>query len=184
MGEIASKEQLRMSFVRWALVIVPLVEFLGFLSGRVSNSGFGNPWFDALVKPAIMPPGWVFGLTWSILYALIGFALAMILHARGAKGRGVAIGLFAVQFVLNLTWSPLFFAAHQVLFALVLIVLILVTAIATTVAFGRIRTAAAWLMVPYLTWLSFATILNYQIHQLNPNAEALAPATPRAHIAL
>ncbi|WP_447407164.1 TspO/MBR family protein, partial [Clostridium perfringens] len=82
-----------------------------------------------------------------------------ILHARGAKGRGPAIGLFGVQFALNLIWTPLFFGMHRVEAALLVIVAMLVVAIATTVAFSRIRVAAAWLMVPYLVWISFAGVL-------------------------
>lgn len=182
MSEIASAGQIRMSFVRLVLVTVPATEFLGFLMGRISNSGFGNPWYDALVKPATQPPGWVFGVAWTILYALLGVALAMVLHARGNRHRGVAVALFAVSFVANLAWSPLFFAAHQVFAAFFLILFMLALAIATTFAFGRVRTAAAWLMLPYLLWLSFASILNWQTHVLNPDAETLAPARPVTQI--
>lgn len=175
MTGIASRSQLRMSFLRYALVTVPLILLLGILSGRASNSGYGNPWFDALVKPEAMPPGWLFSVAWTILYILLGLALAMILHARGARGRPLALGLFAAQFLLNLAWSPIFFAAHQVGTALIVIVVMLALAIATTVAFGRIRRTAAWLMVPYLAWLCFAGVLNYQIDVLNPDAETLVP---------
>jgi benzodiazapine receptor len=86
-----------MSFLRYALVTVPLVLLLGTVSGRLAGSGYGNPWFDALVKPALMPPGWVFGVAWTLLYICLGLALAMILHARGARGRRLAIGLFLAQ---------------------------------------------------------------------------------------
>ncbi len=173
MNQIASPAQLRMSFVRWALFVVPAIMFLGFLSGAVSGSGEENTWFAELVKPDAQPPGWVFGAAWSVLYLLIAIAFAMVLHARGARSRGVAIGLFLAQFVLNLAWSPIFFGQHKVTMAFYLILLILVLAIATTVVFARIRRAAAWLMVPYLAWLSFASILNFQIDQLNPDAENL-----------
>jgi translocator protein len=182
MSELASSGQIRMSFVRWALVSVPATIFLGFLSGRVSNSGFGNPWYDALVKPAIQPPGWAFGVAWSVLYAMLGLALAMVLNARGNRYRGYAIALFAVSFVANLAWSPLFFAAHQVFAAFFLILFMLAFAISTTIAFDRVRKAAAWLMLPYLLWLSFAAILNWQTHTLNPDAETLAPAGPVTQI--
>lgn len=183
-GEIASRGQLRMSFVRWALVTVPLLVFLGFLSGQLSNSGYGNRWFAALAKPDIVPPGWVFGVVWTTLYILMGVALAMILNARGAKGRGLALGLFGTQLILNLAWSPLFFAAHQVSLAFWMILLILALAIATTFAVAPIRRVAAWLLVPYMVWLSFASILNFQIDRLNPDAETLVPDAPRTHIAL
>ena len=182
MTEIASPAQLRMSFLRWALVTVPGIIFLGFLSGRVSNSGFGNPWFDALIKPALQPPGWVFGAAWTVLYTLLGLALAMILNARGNRYRKQAVTLFAVAIAVNLAWSSLFFAAHQVFAALILIAFMLVISIWTTFAFGRVRRAAAWLMLPYLLWLSFAMLLNWQTHVLNPDAETLAPKPPVTQI--
>jgi translocator protein len=106
----------------------------------------------------------------------------MILNARGNRYRGYAVALFAVAFVLNLAWSPLFFAAHQVVAAFVLLLFMLIFAILTTIAFGQVRTAAAWLMVPYLMWLCFAGILNWQVHELNPDAERLAPAGPSTQI--
>src|SRR5215210_222228 len=106
MSEIASRGQLRMSFLRYALVTVPAILLLGTVSARISGSGYGNAWFDALAKPAFMPPGWVFGAAWTILYILLGLALAMILHARGAHGRGAAIAVFAAQLLLNFAWSP------------------------------------------------------------------------------
>lgn len=175
MGEIASNGQLRVAWFKKALITVPIVMALGIASGRLSNSGYGNPWFDMLVKPDAMPPGWAFGVAWTILYALQGFALAIILNARGNRLRGTAVILFAVQLALNLCWSPLFFALHQVTAALWLIVAMFVAALATTFLFGRIRPVAAWLMTPYLAWLCFAGALNNDYRRLNPNAEQLVP---------
>lgn len=162
-----------MSLLRWALFAVPTVVLLGFLSASVSGSAGKNAWFQELVKPAAQPPDWAFPIAWTILYVMIGFALAIILNARGAPQRMLGVGLFGVQLALNLLWSPLFFGKHEVTNAFYLILLIFVAALATTFIFGRIRKAAAWLMVPYLAWLSFASILNYQIDRLNPDAERL-----------
>ena len=97
MMEIASRGQLRMAYARYALVTVPAILLLGTLSGKVSNSGYGNPWFDALAKPSFMPPGWAFPVAWSLLYILLGLSLAIILNARGAKGRGLAVGLSLIH---------------------------------------------------------------------------------------
>jgi tryptophan-rich sensory protein len=184
MSQLASPGQLRMSFLRVALVTVPLILFLGILSGALAGSGFSNAWFAALAKPAAMPPGWVFPVAWTILYILIGFALAMIVWAKGASGRGIAIGLFVVQFALNLAWSPTFFAAHKMGAAFAIILLMIVATIATTLAFARIRSRAALLMLPYLAWLCFAAWLNHSIEVLNPGAETLAPTGASTQVQL
>ena len=114
MSGIASKGQLRMSFLRWAIVTVPLILLLGFASGRAVPAGSENNWYVALQKPELTPPGWVFPVAWTSLYILLGLAVALILHARGARGRGLALAVFAVQFALNLAWTPLFFGAHRI----------------------------------------------------------------------
>lgn len=176
MGGIASKNQLRMSFLRWAIVTVPLIVLLGFLSAASVRVGSASPWYVALAKPALTPPPWVFPVAWTLLYILLGLALAMILHARGARGRGAAIAVFAAQFAFNLAWTPLFFGAHRIGAALLVIVVMLVLSIVTTIMFGRIRTIAAWLMVPYMVWISFAGVLTFGIGRLNPDAETLVPA--------
>lgn len=182
MTELATPGQLRLSFWRWALVTVPAIVLLGSLSGLVSNSGYDNRWFAALDLPAITPPGWVFGVVWTLLYICLGLSLAMVLHARGAKGRGFALLLFFVQLAANLVWSPLFFGAHQVTTAFYLIIFILMVTVATAFAFSPIRKSAAWLLVPYMAWLSFAAVLTFQIDQRNPDAETLVPAAASTQI--
>ncbi len=182
MNQIASASQLRMSFLRWALFVVPTIMLLGTISGLISGSGEHNRWFAELVKPALQPPGWVFGLVWPLLYFMIALGFAMILHARGARGRGIAIGLFLLQLLLNLLWSPIFFGQHKVSTGLIIIILLVPLAIATAVSFGRIRKAAAWLMVPYIAWLCFATFLNFEINRLNPDAESLYVPAVSSHI--
>lgn len=182
MNEIASRGQLRLAYLRLALFTVPIIVFLGFLSGRVANSGYGNRWFDALEKPALMPPGWAFGAAWTVLYILMGLALAMVLHARGARLRGPAIALFVVQLILNLCWSPLFFRAHQVDAALGLLLVLLAIVIVTTWLFWRIRRMAGVMLLPYIAWLCFAGYLNAQIAALNPDAQTLAAPGVRTQI--
>ena len=182
MGSIASRGQLRMSFVRWGAVTIPLVLLLGFLSGRTVPSGDESGWYMALTKPGFTPPGWAFPVAWSILYVAIGAALALVLSARGARLRGLGVALFAVQLALNLAWTPLFFGAHRVDAALLLIVVMFGTALMTTLVFARIRPLAAWLMVPYLAWLLFAGALNWQIGVLNPDAEHLVPEAQASQV--
>ncbi|HEU0134418.1 MAG TPA: TspO/MBR family protein [Allosphingosinicella sp.] len=184
MTAIASKSQLRMSFLRYALFTVPLVLLLGTVSGRIANSGYGNAWFDALRKPEIMPPGWMFGAAWTILYILLGLSLALILHAKGARGRGPALSLFVLQLLLNYAWSPLFFAYHQVDAAFWTILAMIAISAVTAVLFWRIRRSAGLLMLPYLAWLCFAATLTWQIGTLNPGASELAPGGITTDIAL
>jgi translocator protein len=182
MSEIASPGQLRWSLARWALVTVPTIVVLGSLMGALSNSGNDNGWYALLIRPSIQPPGWLFGVAWPILYAMMAFAFAMILNARGARGRGPAITAFLVQLAANFAWSPLMFGAHQVTAAFWLLIFILVAAVVTTVLFRRIRPVAALLMLPYLAWLSFASVLAYETDRLNPDAETLAPPAASTNI--
>jgi len=184
MNEIASKWQLRSEFLRRAVVCVPLILLLGFTSGQLVVAGDDNGWYRMLDLPALRPPNWAFPVVWTILYVLMGVSLAIVLSARGARGRGFAIALFGVQLVMNLIWSPLFFGAHQVSLALILIVALFFAALATTIAFGRIRPLAAWLLVPYLAWLVIASALNWQIDRANPDAETLVPPAHSTQIAL
>ncbi|HEU4969192.1 TspO/MBR family protein [Sphingomonas sp.] len=182
MGEIASRSQIGFSLFRRAVITIPLVLLLGIASGRLAGSGYDNNWFAVLRKPEAMPPGAVFGLAWTLLYILQGLALAIVLNARGNRLRALAITLFVVQLALNLAWSPLFFAMHQVMAAFWLIAGIFVAALATTVVFGQIRSLAGWLMVPYLAWLCFAAALNHDIARMNPDAERLVPGASSTQI--
>jgi translocator protein len=172
MSELASPGQLRAALLRWTLFLAPLLLMLGFLSGAVAGSGGGNPWFMGLEKPAIYPPPATFGIVWSILYLLMGVALAMIVTARGAAGRGAAIAVFAVQFVLNLAWSPVFFGMHQLTSGLILLAVIDLAVLLTIWLFYKVRPMAAYLLLPYLAWALFATALNYQFVAANPDAES------------
>ena len=173
MNQFTPSSPARMSLLRLALFVIPTIMFLGFLSGTMSGSTAENAWYQTLLKPQIQPPGWVFGVVWPTLYLMMGLALAMVLNARGSLYQRPAVALFAAQFLINLTWSPIFFGAHQVTAAFFIILVMLGIAIATTFAFARVRKTAAWLMLPYLVWISFAAILNFQIDQLNPDAESL-----------
>jgi benzodiazapine receptor len=153
-----------------AVVCVVAIELLGGLSGWLSNSGYGNVWFDGLDKPNFMPPGWAFGVVWPILYALLGIAVAMILAEPPSPRRKTALTLFFIQLALNFAWSPIFFAGHDIRLANVVIFAMAALAAAAAGQFVRIRTIAGVLMVPYLAWLIFAATLNATIGNLNPGA--------------
>lgn len=177
MNEVADPlpRRARNAYVRWSLLTVPTVLLAGIASGKLSDSGYGNRWFDLLAKPAIMPPSWVFPFAWTILYIVTALALAFILNAPKGKARSVAITLFLVQLGLNLAWSPVFFGMHRIMLAFGILLAIIFWAGATTLIFWRIRRAAGLLMLPYLAWLLFAAVLNWQVHELNPHGLTLVP---------
>ncbi|WP_442679098.1 TspO/MBR family protein [Sphingomonas sp. ASY06-1R] len=148
------------------MITIPIIVLLGMASGWLSNSGYGNPWFERLAKPSFMPPGWAFPVAWTILYILMGVALGLVLETQHPL-RNVAIALFAVQLLLNLAWSPVFFGMHQARAGLAIIVMLFVATAATAVAFWRIQPMAGALLLPYLGWLLFASFLNGAIVRLN-----------------
>ena len=160
----------RQSWGRIALVTVPAIVLLGSASGWLSNSGYGNNWFDELAKPSFMPPGWMFGLVWPILYALLGVTLAMVLAEPPSTRRRNALGLFLGQLAFNFAWSPIFFAAHDIRLANIVIYGMIGLAAAAAGQIFRLRTAAGLLLIPYLAWLVFAATLNSAIDRLNPGA--------------
>ena len=172
MNFLASKAQLRASFIRWALFMVPLTVLLGFTAG--SLGGPDTVWFQSLTKPAIFPPPMWFGIVWGVLYVLIGVSLALVASAWGAYGRGFALVLFAVHFVGNLAWTPVFFGMQEMTWALYVLFYVVVSLLAVIAVFWRVRRSAALLLLPYLAWVCFATVLNYQFIAENPDGGAKA----------
>lgn len=137
-----------------------------------------SAWFSGLDLPAYYPPSWAFGVVWPILYALIGVAAALVYlggregsgadgSARIARDARIALGLFGVQLVVNVAWSPVFWGLERPDLGLVVLGLLLPLVVATIAAFDRVDRRAALLLVPYLAWVCFATALNYGIWTLN-----------------
>ena len=183
MTDLASRPQLRAALIRWVLVLVPGCLLLGMLSAVVSGSGPGNGWYAALDKPAINPPAVVFPVAWSLLYALMGVAMAVVIAARGARGRDRAVIAFVLQLLFNLAWSPLFFGAHRIGLALVVLLVLDALVVLCVVSFARVRPVAGALLVPYLAWVLFATVLNWQFLTLNPWADgAIGPPGAAVHL--
>ncbi len=144
-----------------------LLSFGATLPGAVAPPG---AWYAALAKPDWTPPGWAFPVVWTTLYVLMGTAAWIVWRTsqKAAKGQGRrALILFVGQLLLNAAWTPVFFAARQILPALVLIAVLWGAILATTIAFRRVSGIAALLLVPYLVWVSIATVLNFEIWRLN-----------------
>ncbi|HLW30590.1 MAG TPA: TspO/MBR family protein [Brumimicrobium sp.] len=158
----------------WKIVISALVFLgLGTLSGLCSMNGYES-WYNDLNKPFFNPPAWIFGPTWTILYILMGGSFAIIWHivaigrypiiVKFAK-RGVVI--FLIHFLFNLAWTPIFFGLQMPGLALVIIFILLAFIIILIRHFFRLDRLSAFLLIPYLLWVSFATALNLAIVVLN-----------------
>jgi tryptophan-rich sensory protein len=154
------------TIVRFALsVTVPLA--VGVLSGVATARGVQD-WYPTLVKPSFNPPAWVFGPVWTVLYIMMGLA-AFLVWQKGLATDLVrtALALFILQLVLNGLWSILFFGLRAPGWAFVEIVFLLGAILLTLVSFWRVTVPAGILLVPYLAWVSFATVLNGSIWLLN-----------------
>ena len=152
----------------WKLIFAILIcEGTGVISGLIANTGM-NPWFGTLNKPSWNPPAYLFAPVWTMLYLLMGISLWLIWKSNTpAPQKSNAIILFALQLFLNFWWSIIFFKFHSPALALADIILMLILILFTIISFSKISKPAAWLLVPYIAWVSFATILNYTIWMLN-----------------
>jgi len=139
-------------------VSIPLV--LGMIDGILNSPG---PWYATLKKPWWNPPGFLFGLAWSVLYPIMGLASWLVWADGGFEKQGYPLTLYALQLLLNLAWPTLFFGSHAILLALIDILLLLVLIAMTVSAFQPVNHVAANLMKPYLTWVVFAAALNLSI---------------------
>lgn len=125
-------------------------------------------WYASLQKPSWNPPGWLFGPVWTLLYVLMAVAAWQVWRRGGFKANRVPLACFLVQLALNAAWTPLFFGLHQPGWAFVDITLLWLAIVFTLVAFWRAHRVSAWLLAPYLAWVSFASILNFTLWRMNP----------------
>ena len=125
--------------------------------------------YAELVRPDWAPPASVFGPVWTLLYAMMAIAASLIWQRRAIQLARIALAFFAFQLILNALWSWLFFGWNQGALSLLDIVVLWALIVATLVLFWRIRPLAGMLLVPYLAWVTFASVLNYEIWRLNPS---------------
>lgn len=158
------------------LVICIIAAQLAGLLGSFFNFTSLDTWFIALEKPLLNPPSWVFGPVWTFLFLLMGISLFLFIREgkkliAGAK-RDYQLGLFAfgIQWLLNVAWSFFFFYLRAPQAAFIEIVILIASIIMTIYFFYRLKPAAAWLLLPYLAWVLFATYLNFAFWQLNLSA--------------
>ncbi len=152
----------------WKFVIAVMIcETSGIVSGLLAHSNSDN-WFNTLIKPTWNPPAYLFGPVWTILYLLMGIALGLIWKSNApVTEKKDAILLFAMQLFLNFWWSVFFFKFHSPALAFIDIILLFIVILLTMFSFGPISRLACWLLVPYILWVSFATLLNCHIWSMN-----------------
>ena len=139
-----------------------LVTFCAPLAGIFSKPG---AWYASLDKPPWNPPAWIFGPAWTLLYLMMAIAAWLVWKQDGWRR---PLRLYLIQLLLNTAWTPLFFGAHQLGWALVEIVALWIAVLLTLLDFRRIDKSAGWLFVPYLAWVAFAAVLNFTLWRLNP----------------
>jgi translocator protein len=153
----------------WLKLIISLVVPQAVAAGGAffTVTGSGS-WYQQINRPEWNPPGWVFGPVWTALYIMMGVAFYLVWKSDVAKGiKQKAMGLWIAQLIANFFWSFIFFGQQQIGLAFIEIVVLWILILLTIFAFARINKLAAWLLVPYISWVSFAAMLNFAIWQLN-----------------
>lgn len=146
-------------------VLIPLA--VGGLAGIITSSSISD-WYQPLAKPAFNPPAWIFAPVWNLLYFMMGVALFIILEkGRESLFYKKALWFFAIQLFLNFLWSLIFFGLRSPGLALIEIIILWIAILFTHIYFWKINHLAARLLLPYLAWVSFAMILNFEIWRLN-----------------
>lgn len=155
--------------VNWPKLIfaIFLCQAAGIIGSLFTFSAIPT-WYASLIKPSFNPPSWIFGPVWIVLYTLMGISLYFII-SKDLKKKEVkkAISLFVWQLIANSLWSIIFFGMKNISLALIEITVLLILVLATTVKFYRINKIAAYLLIPYLLWGGFASLLTYSLWILN-----------------
>ncbi len=149
------------------LALLFICFFTAWTGAQVSPGIASTEWYDQLNKPDWNPPGWVFGPVWTLLYTLMAIAAWRIWLKLGFKDGKKELGFFFLQLILNGLWSQLFFGLQNPGLAFAEIIVLLLVIVYTTMLFFRVDKVAGWLMVPYIVWVAFATVLNGTIWMMN-----------------
>ena len=148
----------------FAFIIICLI--ISGIGGAITASSV-ETWYQALEKPIFNPPDWVFAPVWTLLYIIMGIAAWRVWRLRSFEATGKALGVFALQLGFNLAWSFLFFGLQRIDLALVEIVILLVAIIVNAIMFWRIDRLAGLMLMPYIAWVTYATVLNATLWLLN-----------------
>jgi tryptophan-rich sensory protein len=145
--------------------IIILCLLAGIIGSLFTQTG-PDSWYAQLEKPTFNPPNWIFGPVWTTLYILIGISFYLALKNNIDNN---AKKVFAIQLILNTLWTVVFFGLQRILLAVIVIILLWTAILVTIIKFYKKSHAAAYLLIPYILWVSFATLLTIAIHILNSN---------------
>ncbi|MBN1633224.1 MAG: tryptophan-rich sensory protein [Ignavibacteria bacterium] len=148
------------------IISILICQSAGIIGSFFTVSSVGG-WYQTLNKPSFNPPGYIFGPVWITLYLLMGISLYLIWNKKDIANIKFPVILFSVQLFFNTIWSIIFFGLQNPLVAFFDILLLLIFLILTVISFYKVSKPASLLLIPYLLWVSFATILNYSIVKLN-----------------
>lgn len=148
------------------IISIVLCVSLGSVGGLVTVNEIPT-WYATLNKPSFNPPNWLFGPVWTTLYLLMGISVYLIWKQPVSKERNTALQLFILQFILNFCWSFIFFGLHATGWALIEMIALWILILLSILHFAKHAKTAAWLLVPYISWVSFALLLNAAIWKLN-----------------
>ena len=148
------------------LICIILTEASGFIVGMLTREGT-RVYGETMVQPPLAPPTLLFPIAWTILYALMGAGVAILINSESSGARTVGIILYVAQLFFNLAWCFIFFSFKNYPFALVWLVIMLILVVLMTITFYRVSHTAALLQIPYILWLIFAAYLNTGVMVLN-----------------
>jgi benzodiazapine receptor len=157
----------RMKNIMILAICVFSILLIGFLSSFANINSIPT-WYASLEKPSFNPPNWIFGPVWTILYIMMGVSLFLFITNKGKEqDKKFGYWMFGIQLFLNFIWSIVFFGMHRIAFGFLVIILLWFFIVLTMIMFYKISKASAYLMIPYLIWVTFAAVLNFSIGMLN-----------------
>lgn len=154
-----------MKKINWLRLIVSVIicQSAGIIGSFFTMDGVRN-WLPTLIKPSFNPPNWIFGPVWTLLFLLMGIALYLIWEKRATTK---SLAIFGLQLIFNIVWSLLFFYLRNPLAAFIEVIVLWILILLTIIEFYKISKTASYLLIPYLLWVSFASVLNFTLYSLN-----------------
>ena len=148
-----------------SFLLFALATFSASLIGGLATIGFKEPWYSLLIKPSFNPPDWIFGPVWTTLYLMMTIAIWNFWHNKNRNMNTVYI--YFIHLIINTTWSIFFFVFHNMVMALIVLIILIALIINLILRFKPVTMTSVYLMIPYLLWCCFALILNFNLILIN-----------------